>query len=208
MVSQLPDSRLRASDGFTILEILMVVALIAVITVIAVPMSGNAIAGFRVSGDSRGVSNSLAVAKMRAASKFTRVRLYVDLADRSHHIELWDKDAGDWTTEGGITYLSTGVDFGFGVAGTPPPNTQGTIGQASACKDKDGNDIGNTACVVFNSRGIPVGDTTPSTAYPPTADDAIYLTNGTSLFAVTVAATGMVRNWTASPTASPTWTVS
>ncbi len=197
---QLPATR---PDGFSLIEIMLVVALMAVLTVIAVPMSGNAIASFRVSGDSRGVSNSMAVAKMRAASRFTRVRLYVDLDSRSHHIEVWDKDAGDWVIEGGLTYLSTGVDFGFGIAATPPPNTQGTIGQAVACTDKDGNTIGNTACVMFNSRGIPVDDT-----LAPTADDALYVTDGTTLFGVTVAATGMVRTWTAKPEADPTWMAS
>ena len=58
----------------------IVVGLIGVISAIAVPMFGNALANFRLSGDARSVSNAVAVAKMRAASDFSRVRLYVDLA--------------------------------------------------------------------------------------------------------------------------------
>jgi hypothetical protein len=199
----LSDRRWRTSEGFSILELLLVVALMVVITVIAIPMSGNALANFRVSGDSRSVSNAMALAKMRAASKFSRVRVYVDLGGRSHHIEIWDKDTDDWVVEGGLTYLSTGVDFGFGGATTPPPDTQGAIGQAALCQDKDGNDIGNTACVTFNSRGIPIDST-----QAPTSDDAVYLTDGTTQYAITIAATGMVRTWTATPAADPNWVVS
>lgn len=59
--------------GFTILETVFVVGLIGVISVIAVPMVANTLADFRLSGDARSVSNTIAVAKMRAASNFTRV---------------------------------------------------------------------------------------------------------------------------------------
>ncbi len=54
-------------------------------------MFANAIAGFRVSGDARSVSNATAVAKMRAASEFSRVRLYVDLDARTHTMQTWSK---------------------------------------------------------------------------------------------------------------------
>ena len=45
-----------------------VLGLICTISAIAVPMVAGALAEFRVSGDARGVSNAIAVAKMRAAS--------------------------------------------------------------------------------------------------------------------------------------------
>src|SRR4051794_10610233 len=69
----------RRESGFTLVETLIVVGLIGVVSAIAVPMFGNAIANFRVSGDARSVSNAMAVAKMRAASNFSRVRLYLDV---------------------------------------------------------------------------------------------------------------------------------
>src|SRR4051812_47139930 len=86
--------------GFTIVETLFVVGLIGVIGAIAVPTAGNALAHFRVSGDARSVSNAVALSKVRAASVFTQVRLYVDLAGRAHHMERWDKSASIWRTEG------------------------------------------------------------------------------------------------------------
>ena len=66
-------------NGFSLMEIMIVVGIIGVVAAIAAPMFANAIAGFRVSGDARSMSNATAVAKMRAASNFSRVRLFVDL---------------------------------------------------------------------------------------------------------------------------------
>src|SRR5262249_25687888 len=102
-------------DGFTMLETILVVAIIGVIGAIAVPQLTNSIGYFRISGDARSVSNGLAVAKMRAASNFSRVRMRVDLTGRSFQLETGDAAAPtQWTVEGGTTYLSTNSSFGFG----------------------------------------------------------------------------------------------
>lgn len=192
----------RSESGFTLVETLVVVALIGVVSAIAVPMFGNAIANFRVTGDARSASNAIAVAKMRAASNFSRVRLYVDLSGRTHHLETLDKTTtpAHWTIEGGSTYLSSGVSFSYGVVSTPPPFTQTTISQAPLCTTDAGVTIAGTACVMFNSRGVPVDSTGA-----PTSSDAIYVTDGTAIYAITVAATGMVRSWRTQPTSTPSW---
>jgi prepilin-type N-terminal cleavage/methylation domain-containing protein len=196
--------RRHGSDhrGFSLLEVMVVVGLIGVIAAIAVPMFGNAIANFRLSGDARSVSNATAVAKMRAASNFSRVRLFVDLDSGEHHLESLDKTTTPphWTTEGGSTYLSSGVSFGYGVVTTAPPNTQGTIGQAPQCTDDDGTAIDNTACIIFNSRGVPIDVSGASTGL-----DAVYLTDGTAVYGVTIAATGMLRLWRTLPVSTPSW---
>ena len=183
------------------MEITVVVAIVGVISAMAAPMMANTLGYFRLSGDARSVSNSAAVAKMRAASVFSRVRLYVDLSTNSHHIETWNKTTSHWTAEGGSTSLSSRVSFSFGSVGTPPPNTQATIGQASACRDDMGVAIGNTACLMFNSRGVPIDST-----FAPTVD-ALYLTDGTAVYSVTVVATGMIRLWRTPPVSTPTWVV-
>ena len=195
-------TRSRSIDhrGFSLVEILVVVALTGIVAAIAVPMMGNTLGFFRLSGDARSTANAIALGKMRAASVFGKVRLYVDLTNKSFHLETYDKTTSAWVVDTGTTYLSQNVNFGYGVVGSAPPNTQGTIGQAAMCKNNAGTlDIANTACVIFNSRGVPID----STGSPVV--DAIYVTDGTAIYGVTVSATGMVRSWRTLPASTPSW---
>jgi type II secretory pathway pseudopilin PulG len=186
------------------MEMMLVVALTGVVAAIAVPMMVNSLGFFRLSGDARSTANAVALAKMRAASVFGRVRLYVDVTGRSSHIETWNSATSTWVADTGANYLSQGVNFDFGAVGAAPPNTQGTIGLPSyPCKIGDATtaDIANTHCVIFNSRGIPIDS---SAAGNPVVD-AVYVTDGTAVYGVAVSATGMVRTWRTPPTATPTW---
>jgi prepilin-type N-terminal cleavage/methylation domain-containing protein len=192
-----------AQSGFTILETLFVLGIIGVIGAIAVPQLTNSIAYFRISGDARSVSNAIALTKMRAAANFSRTRLYVSLDGKWHRVEKADTSTPPhWTTDSGTTYLSNSTSFSYGVVGAPPPSTQGTIGQAAPCKDNTGADVANTACVIFNSRGVPIDSSGAST---PT--HAVYLTDGASVYGVTVAATGMIRLWQTRPQSTPQWSL-
>ncbi len=190
-------------SGFTILETLFVVALIGVISAIAVPMVGNTLADFRVTGDVRGAANAVALSKMRAASKFSRVRLYVELASNRHRLEVFDKTSAIccWQPESGYTYLSTGTSFGYSPVTTAPPSTQDTISQAAPCVNDAGATVANTACVIFNSRGTPIQNDNTITH----DDHALYIKNSTVVFGITVSKTGMIRTWRTQPLATPSW---
>jgi len=181
----------------------MVVTVLVTVAAMAAPMMGHLLANARIGGDARSVSNGTAMAKMRAAAVYSSARLYVDLAARTYRVEVWRKTGTPgWVAEGPAQPLSPNVNFGFGSVGAPPPNTQTTIGQAAACRNDAGADITGTACVVFNSRGLPV-DSTGS----PSGTGAYYLSDSTAVFGITVSATGMVRLWRAPLTGTPVWTL-
>jgi hypothetical protein len=92
---------------------------------------------------------------------------------------------------GSVTRLSQGDTFGFGTLTAGPTLGQTTIGQAAQCLDNSGSAIANTACIVFNSRGIPINASTLA----PIATGAIYLTNGAVVEGLTVSATGSIQTW-------------
>lgn len=188
--------------GLSVVELLVAILVVSVIAGMAIPGFLAMVRTQRISGDARDINGAIALAKMRAAADFTQARLYADLDAQRFRIQVWSKPVppaatGSWSSEGGTQSLSQGVSLGFGALGTPPAGTQATIGQAPACLNNTGGLIARTACVVFNSRGIPVDSTGA-----PTANDAIYITDGNSVHAVTVAATGLIRTWRTDATAA------
>jgi prepilin-type N-terminal cleavage/methylation domain-containing protein len=193
----------HSERGFSLIEIMLVVGMIGVISGMAVPMMGNSLGNFRLSGDARGLANAMSLTRMQAASNFTQTRLYVDLSLKAYHTEICQKNGitCTWIPQGGTKALSTYQEnYSFGAVTSPPQSTQATITQSPACLTDDGVAIGNTACTVFNSRGIPV-DATGA----PYGENAFYLTDGTAVFGVTVSVTSAIRLWRTNPTATPTW---
>jgi prepilin-type N-terminal cleavage/methylation domain-containing protein len=203
---QMLPVRVRPSErGFSLLELMMVVGISAVVAAIAIPMMSTTLGTYRIQGDARSLTNAVSLAKLRAASDFTKCRLLVDLDDKSFQVEVWDRVAGDWVDDRGPTTLSSyDESFSFSPIATAPDGTQSTIGQAPQCLDKDGMAIGNTACIVFNSRGIPVLDTAGNTGNPTNAY-ALYIADPTVVYAVTVSVTGVIQLWRSNPTATPIW---
>jgi prepilin-type N-terminal cleavage/methylation domain-containing protein len=201
--------------GFSLLETMLVVAIMGILAAIAIPMTGNSIRYAKISGDARDLSNEISMAKMRAAAKFTQARIYVDLTGKTYYIQTCNtpttSPCPSWTTEGGATSLSSTVSFGYSSVtappsltnATPPSFTQTTIGQSANCLNTASPPVAvaNTACVIFNSRGIPV-----DTGGTPTGADAIYVNDGTFVYGITVAATGFIRSWRTNAVSTPAWT--
>ena len=196
--------RIRQERGFTLVDILAALALAGIVTAMAIPMASSSSRGFRIRGDARSIANLVALAKMRAASRFSRARIRADLTAGTYRLEVWDKDAnggaGAWAVDGGDVPLSQGVRFGFGAMAQPPPNTQAAIAQSPLCTGPTSltaDLTADTACIVFNSRGVPV-----DTAGSPLGGNALYITDGSGVYATTITATPLVRQWWAGSAAA------
>ena len=195
--------------GLALTELIIVVAIGLIVTAMAVPQFISIRRNARSLGDSRDINSNILLAKMRAAARFSMSRVYFDLAAGTFRTEIWNQTAtatcaaNTWCTEGGATPLSQGVNFGFGALalapGCPLACTQPAIAQAPFCRPGTagpppnpvgGGDIANTACIMFNSRGIPVDNTRN-----PFGNGAIYITDTVSVYGSTVSATGQTQAW-------------
>ena len=118
--------------------------------------------------------------------------------------------------------LSANVSFAGSAAspavlatvGAPPPNSQPAIAQAPPCRAGtaggatpadgpwQGATFANSACVVFNSRGVPIQKGPGGIA--PTSNDVVYVTDGNNLYGLTVSQTGLIRTWS-TPATGANW---
>jgi hypothetical protein len=192
------DRSFGSSDGFSLIEVFIVMVVTMTLAAVAIPRTSTLFGDLRLSGDARALSNSIALAKMRAAADFTRARLRANIAARTYQIERLQKTVPpSWVGEDDAISLSYQVNLSPGSLTTAPPNTQPAVAMAPPCLDGEGAAIANTACVVFNSRGIPIDN-----AGNPTGNDALYVTDGTAVYGVTVGATGLIRLWKSGPNAA------
>jgi Tfp pilus assembly protein FimT len=183
--------RFRTDErGISLLQVLVTCAVMGIVAAAALPATQRTLTEMRISSDARALHNSIGLAKMRATSRYTKERMYVDLTTNAYQLQYWDKAASDWVNEPSTVSLSTGVTFGTGGATQPPPNTQSTIGQSVSCTRKAGSTISGTACITFNSRGTPIDSS--GSLY---GNSALYLTNGGTTYAITLSATPLIRLW-------------
>jgi len=191
----------RQNAGFTMIEVAIVVTISVIVAAMAIPVFSSMARNLRGDGELQSLRSAVVQAKTRSAATFSRARLRVNTSARTFQLELWNKTSSTWNVEGAVESLPSGVNFGFGSISAPPPNTQASIAQAAACKDGAGTTIANTACIIFNSRGIPVD----STGTALLTGDAIYINDGASALSVTVGRTGLIRGWRRDLTGSSTW---
>ncbi len=188
--------------GFTLIELMMTVGLIAVVTAIVIPITGASLDVNRLKGDATALRNLVGLAKMRASSQSTRARVYADLGANTFALEVWDRTTNTWVTQNGVRPLATGVSFGFGGLATSPLDPQLPIVMSPPCTAglTAANAIANTACITFNSRGLPVD--ADGVLFPR---HALYLRGDFGVYGTTVTATPLIRLWS-SPNNYAVWT--
>ncbi len=179
------SQRSRRLHGFTLIELLIVLSIGIVLTTIAVPSYSALTRNYRTRNDAHSLASMTNLARMRAASEFSRIQVSCDNTSRSCTLSVWPYGAASASSETSqqTVILSPGVSFGL-----PSGISLGAGGQ-SAVAPYQGSRVQSIAnSFFFNSRGQPIANDGVGT---PVTDYALYLVgpNGTSM-AVCVDASG------------------
>jgi Tfp pilus assembly protein FimT len=173
----------RTWAGFTVLELVVSVAVILLISGFALPGALATLRAYRLAGSTRAVAHQVSLARLRAETDFTNAQLVINPATNSYSLQVCNAagkannctTAGDFNVESTL-FLAKDISFGFGAAPAPAG------GQSP---------MQQTLQTRFNSRGLPVllnGSTTPN--------DVIYLADAQgNAYAVSVTVGGHVRVW-------------
>jgi len=187
-----PFRAARGSSGFSLIEVMVSMSVMMVLAAMAIPMVSATSANVKLNDNADTVSNYVGLAKMRATSRFSRARVYLNIAAGTYVLQVFNQGANAWANDTSVSTLPVGISFSFGDVDAPPTNTQPAIAFAAKCIDTASPpaEIDGTSCIMFNSRGIPI-DKNGS----PIGGNAFYLTDGTGVRAITVTATPLIRNW-------------
>lgn len=117
--------------GVTLLELVIVFAIIAIGAVLAIPNLGPWVANYRLRTATRDITSTLRVAQMRAVSVNLNYQVAFDLGARTFILRR--NTGGVWVDEGIAQTLPTGISIAtnFGTTLTFNPNSTITPGITS-----------------------------------------------------------------------------
>jgi prepilin-type N-terminal cleavage/methylation domain-containing protein len=151
----------RAMRGFTLLELMAVVAVMVVIGAMAIPAYQNYTRNYRIRNDSNNLVGLMTVARMRAGSDFARTAVSCDSTAKPPICKLYSMQYNSgatpctlstWTQETEHPYsFSATVTFGI-----PTGVTYGVQGQSATAPAQVYAGQTNPYTIYFNSRGWPI----------------------------------------------------
>jgi len=115
--------KLSQADGFTLIEILVTMAILTILGAFAVPQWGNLLAKYRLDSAARQVATELHGAKNRAMAQYRRFKLVFDSPTTYTIQKEQTPGEGDYTATSGAKSLPLGITVEFN--NTPVFQTRG-----------------------------------------------------------------------------------
>lgn len=175
----------QKNQGFSLLEILVVIAIVGIIAAFALPSALTFVKGYKLHANASAIAAQLNVARFRSTSQYKPYRLRVDVSAGTTTRERLATNYGSPEAEEALP-LDRSVRF---LSTCPVSAKPGSIGSSVTAA---------SSAIYFNTRGLPVDSS--GTTYN---NNVIYLANDNDLYdAVTVSLGGKVSIWNYNQTTS------
>ena len=195
------------NSGFTMMELLVVVLIMAIVAAFTIPQALTAVKGYRLHSDAGAVAGQLNVTRFRATSQNTPYRLNIDTSTTPHRFTM-ERLCGNTPVATDSNCTSSYQPRTNGIEGGSQVLSYGdsfTTTNPGGTTSYPGTITGGAAATVFyfNTRGMPVN----SSGNPLSNGGAvIYVTSRVSLTDAVVVSVGgriAVYQWNPSTSAWP-----
>ena len=120
--------RARRTRGTSLVDIMVGIAISAVLIGIAVPTIPSLMDPYRLSFAARALGSEMSTARMRSIAQNRRHRVIFDVTGRTYQLQE-ETAANTWTAVGGSRELPTGCTFGE-IPSNPTFDTRGMLAQS------------------------------------------------------------------------------
>lgn len=95
-----PERHRKECCGFSIIELVISIAIVLIISAIAIPQATGMLRSYRLSSAARGLTHQIFLVRLRATSDFTEGQLVIDSATNSYCLQMFAsaEKAGNFLT--------------------------------------------------------------------------------------------------------------